>query len=133
MIYPKVEIGKYTMLANDVKVIGGDHRYDLSGLPIIFSGRNNLKATKIGDDVWIGANSIIMTGVKIGDGAIIAAGSVVTKDIEPYIVVGGIPARFIKKRFKTDVEVSAHKAMLSKPPSELPKETRQVLRGNRHE
>ena len=59
--------------------------------------------TVIGNDVWIGRESIIMPGVKIGDGAIIAAYSVVTKDVEPYSVVGGNPARFIKKRFNDEL------------------------------
>lgn len=53
----------------------------------------------IGNDVWIGANVCIMPGVKIGDGAILAAGAVVTKDVEPYAIVGGVPARVIKYRF----------------------------------
>ena len=53
----------------------------------------------IGNDVWIGAEAIIMSGINIGDGAVIAAGSVVTKDVEPYTIVGGCPARIIKKRF----------------------------------
>lgn len=55
--------------------------------------------TVVGNDVWIGRNSIILPGVQIGDGAIIAAHSVVTKDVGPYQVVGGNPARFLKKRF----------------------------------
>ena len=58
----------------------------------------------IGNDVWIGARSMILDGVKIGDGAVIAAGSVVTRDVEPYTVVGGVPAKLIKKRF-SDEEV----------------------------
>jgi acetyltransferase-like isoleucine patch superfamily enzyme len=53
----------------------------------------------VGDDVWIGVNSIINSGIKIGQGAIIASGSVVTKDVEPYAIVGGNPAKFIKYRF----------------------------------
>lgn len=61
---------------------------------------NELHSTVlIGNDCWIGSNVIIMQGVKIGDGAIIAAGSVVTKNVEPYSIVGGVPARFIKTRF----------------------------------
>ena len=59
--------------------------------------------TIIGNDVWIGRESIIMPGVKIGDGAIIAAYSVVTKDVEPYSLVGGNPAKFIKKRFDNEL------------------------------
>lgn len=59
-------------------------------------GNMSLKAIKIEDDVWIGYNSTILQGVSIGKGAIIAAGSVVTKDVEPYTIVGGVPAKFIK-------------------------------------
>ena len=55
--------------------------------------------TVIGNDVWLGRNCTILPGVKIGNGAIVAACSVVTKDVAPYTVVGGIPARFLKKRF----------------------------------
>ena len=100
-IYPKVKIGSYTMLAHDVRIIGGDHKYDVAGVPIIFSGRDTLKPTFIGNDCWIGAYSIIMCGVKIGDGSIIAAGSVVTKDVEAYSIVAGIPAKKIGERNKT--------------------------------
>jgi len=53
----------------------------------------------IGNDVWIGANAIILQGVTIGDGAIVAAGAVVTKDVPPYAIVGGVPAKVIKYRF----------------------------------
>lgn len=53
----------------------------------------------IGNDVWVGMNSMILSGVHIGNGAIIAAGAIVTKDVEPYSIVGGNPARVIKKRF----------------------------------
>lgn len=70
-------------------------KYEISPL------RNN-QEVKIGNDVWIGANAIILPGVKIGDGVIIAAGAVVTKNIEPYAVVGGIPAKIIKYRFNAD-------------------------------
>ena len=57
----------------------------------------------IGNDVWIGANAMILGGITIGDGAIIGAGAVVTKDIPPYAIVGGIPARIIRYRFPNDV------------------------------
>lgn len=119
VIYPKVTIGDYTMLAPNVKILGGDHEINNAGTPIIFSGRSILKETKIGKDVWIGTNSIIMTGVNIGDGAVIAAGSIVTKDIEAYSVNGGVPSHKIRDRFNTEEETRSHKLMLSKSYSEL--------------
>ena len=59
-------------------------------------------APKIGHDVWIGANAIISRGVTIGNGAVVAAGAVVTKDVQPYSVVGGVPAKHIKFRFSPE-------------------------------
>jgi len=60
---------------------------------------------KIGNDVWVGTNVMIMDGVTIGDGAVIAGGAVVTKNVEPYAIVGGVPAKIIKKRFN-DYQIS---------------------------
>jgi acetyltransferase-like isoleucine patch superfamily enzyme len=114
VIYPKVAIGDYTMFAPEVKIVGGDHKYDKVGVPIIFAGREKQLETVIGKDVWIGTRSLIIRGVKIGDGAIIAAHSVVTKDVEPYTIVGGSPAKFIKKRFNSDGDIEVHNEMLKK-------------------
>ena len=100
IVYPRVEIGDYSKIAPDVKIIGGDHRYDQVGIPILYSGRAELNETIIGRDVWIGTNSIIMTGVSIGDGSIVAAGSIVTKDIAEFSIYAGVPAKFIKNRFE---------------------------------
>ena len=61
------------------------------------------KPVEIGNDVWIGANVVILPGVKIGDGAILAAGAIVTKDVEPYSIVGGVPAKHIKYRFSDEL------------------------------
>lgn len=61
------------------------------------------KPIVIGNDVWIGANAVILPGVNIGDGAVIAAGAVVTKDVEPYAIVGGVPAKLIRYRFSNDI------------------------------
>src|SRR5690606_28223216 len=94
-IYSQVVIGRYTMLAPEVKIIGEDHNFHLPDRPMIFSGRPNQTQTIIGDDVWIGSRSIIMKGVKIGDGVIVAANSVVTKDVPSYAIVGGVPAKLI--------------------------------------
>ena len=57
----------------------------------------------IGNDVWMGYDAVIMAGVRIGDGAIIGTRAVVTKDVEPYSIVGGVPAKEIRKRFASDV------------------------------
>lgn len=118
LIYPKVTIGKYTMLANNISIFGGDHNFKEVGKPIIFSGRGQLKKTDIGDDVWIGAYSKIMTGITIGDGAIIAAGSIVTKNVEEFTIYGGCPAKKIRDRFSSTEDKLKHKKMLIKSPKE---------------
>lgn len=110
-IYPKVTIGKYTMLAPGVAILGGDHLFDDPNTPMIFSGRPEMPATSIGEDVWIGSRVFVKAGLKIGDGAIIAAGSVVTKDIPPYSIYGGNPAKLIRMRFNEE-EIKNHKKML---------------------
>lgn len=119
IIYPQVSVGDFTLIANDVNIIGGDHNYKLPGKPIVFSGRENLKPTYIGKDCWIGAKSIILTGVRIGDGVIVAAGSVVTKDLDSYGVYAGVPAKKIKDRFQSQKELLLHQEMLSKPLAEI--------------
>lgn len=110
-ICPKVSIGKYTLLGPKVAILGGDHKFDLPDIPIIFSGRPQTPITSIGRDVWIGYGTIIMAGVEIGDGSIIAAGSVVTKDVPAYTIFGGAPARFIRNRFSAE-EMHLHQQML---------------------
>lgn len=114
IVYPKVTIGDYTMFANNVSIIGGDHDFVNPNIPIIFSGRGILEETKIGKDVWIGAYSRIKTGVTIGDGAIIAMGSIITKDVEAYTIYGGVPAKKIKDRFINKKDQEKHLEMLSK-------------------
>jgi acetyltransferase-like isoleucine patch superfamily enzyme len=104
-ISSKVQIGNYCMLATDVSIIGGDHNYNLLGKPMLFSGRPKKEKTIIGNDVWIGHRAIIMNGIKINDGAIIAAGAIVTKDVPECAIVAGIPAKIIKYRFeKEDID-----------------------------
>ncbi|QUN30592.1 CatB-related O-acetyltransferase [Cupriavidus sp. KK10] len=63
------------------------------------------ESVEIGCDVWIGARSIVLDGVRIGDGAIVAAGSVVTENVDPYAIVGGVPAKLIRRRFSPEVEM----------------------------
>lgn len=118
-VAPGVTIGRYVMFAPHVVILGMDHRFDVAGKPMIFSGRPPLKKTVIEDDVWIGYRAIIQAGVRIGRGAIVAAGAVVTKDVEPYAIVGGVPARLIGQRFEQpDREI--HDRMLRAPTVDGP-------------
>jgi acetyltransferase-like isoleucine patch superfamily enzyme len=98
-ICPGVVAGKYVMLGAEVMIVGKDHRIDRAGTPTIFSGRPTFMNTNIEDDVWIGARVLLLAGVKIGRGAVIGAGSVVSKDIPPYAVAVGVPANVIRFRF----------------------------------
>lgn len=112
----KLTIGKFCMIASDVKFImnGSNHLSSaITAYPfaIFGNGWENAMEGKVyplkgdltvGNDVWIGYNATIMAGVTIGDGAIIAANSTVIKDVEPYTIVGGNPAKEIKKRFSED-------------------------------
>ena len=129
VIYPNVTIGAYTMLANNVSIMGDDHEYKTVGLPMIFSGRATFKPTVIGRDVWVGAHTIIMTGVTIGDGAIIAAGSVVTKDIEAYAIYGGVPAKKIKDRFENEEDLFKQKSFLAQDPDKIDKNIVNICSG----
>lgn len=92
-----IEIGEYTILSSRVKFYPMSFRFE-SRDELIRNQGAKVKTIHVGRDVWIGADSIILGGVKIGDGAIVGAGSVVTKDVEPYTVVAGNPAVVIKKR-----------------------------------
>ncbi|VVD32655.1 acyltransferase [Paraburkholderia dioscoreae] len=114
-INPGVRVGSYSMLGPNVQIVGNDHIFDLPGVPIIFSGRPPFRPTHIGKDVWIGAGATILCGITIGDGAVVASGAVVTRDIEPFTVVGGVPARLIKRRFAISRDESIHKKMLEAP------------------
>ena len=111
MLNANVEIGRYVMFGPRVVIVGGDHRYDLPGIPSIFSGRGTIEKTVIEDDVWLGYGVVVMSGVRIGRGAVVAAGSVVTKDILPYEIHAGIPNRKLKDRFDAEQRL-AHDKML---------------------
>jgi len=92
-------IGNYVLIAPNVVLQGVNHNTEITNRPILFSGDQKFNNfIYIDDDVWIGANSVITPGVKIGKGVIIGAGSVVTKDVEPYSIMGGVPAKLIRKR-----------------------------------
>ncbi len=112
----KLIIGKFCMIASDVKFImnGANHLTDaISTYPFAIFGHDWKDAMQgkiypqkgdivIGNDVWIGYNATIMAGITIGDGAIIATNSTVVKDVPPYTIVGGNPAKEVKKRFSDE-------------------------------
>lgn len=116
-INPGVSVGRYSMLGPDVQIVGNDHIFDRPGVPVIFSGRPVFRQTTVGKDVWIGAGATVLCGVNIGDGAVVAAGAVVTRDVDSFTVVGGVPARLIRRRFATLSDECAHMEMLAAPVS----------------
>jgi acetyltransferase-like isoleucine patch superfamily enzyme len=95
----KVYIGENTMIGFRSTILTSSHNYEDINIPIIDQG-NSLDPVHIGDNVWIGCNCIILPGIKIGNGAIIAAGACVTKNVEQNFIVGGVPAKIIKDRNK---------------------------------
>jgi acetyltransferase-like isoleucine patch superfamily enzyme len=115
-----VSIGKYCSFGPDVLIFGrADHPTGLASTypirTIIGRAKDNRDAVtrgpvRIGNDVWVGARAMIMSGVAIGDGAMIAAGAVVTRDVGAYALVGGVPARLIRRRF-SDEQIAALSAI----------------------
>jgi len=110
-------IGSFTSIGPQVLIGLGEHPADgfVSTHPMFYSDRgqsnpvivdkplfDEMPITEIGSDVWIGARAVLRTGVKIGDGAIVAAGAVVVKDVEPFSIVGGVPAKHIRHRFSPE-------------------------------
>lgn len=110
------KIGAFTSIANCVVVGGGSHPVDWVGMsPVFYKGRDSINkkfssfdrppslVTDIGNDVWIGRNALIKAGVRIGDGAVVGMGAVVTKDVDDYCIVAGNPAQVIRYRFSEEL------------------------------
>ena len=104
VVFTKAVLGSYCSIADNVVIGPGDHDYrNISTRSIVLSSdaRSHFtdKPVMIGNDVWIGVNAVILRGVTIGDGAVIASGAVVNKDVPDFAIVGGVPAKVIKYRF----------------------------------
>ncbi len=108
-------IGSFTSIANQVVVGGADHPMRWAAMsPVFYAGRDSVKKkfskhlldtpprTIIGNDVWIGRSAIVLSGVSVANGAVVGAGSVVTKDVPAYAIVAGNPAKIIRYRFDID-------------------------------
>lgn len=110
-----IHFGNYVLCAAYVSFVGrNEHTYSIPEKTIWEAPRGKDSPTIIGSDVWIGHGAIIMGGVTIGDGSIVAAGAVVTHDVPPCTIVGGNPAKIIKKRYLTEAEEKAHLEYIQK-------------------
>jgi galactoside O-acetyltransferase len=103
----QIDIGHNVLIGQNVVIRAADHRYDEIDRPIIVQGHVGGEIV-IEEGVWIGANAVITKSVRIGAHAIVAAGAVVTRDVAPFAIVGGVPAKFIRSR------VSPHPANLAR-------------------
>ncbi len=97
-IQGNVEIGDFVMVGPNTMLSGANHKFDRIDVPMIKQGGTHKGGILICDDVWIGANCVITDGIKIGTGSIIAGGAVVTKDVEAYSIMAGVPAVKIRSR-----------------------------------
>lgn len=130
-----LSIGNFCSIASGVKfILGGNHIITgLSTFPIDFKILGNGKDTIskgpiiIEDDVWIGTDVLVLSGITIGKGSVIAAGSVVTKNVQPYSIVGGNPAKIIKMRFNDDLIESLKNYDMEKWDEEFLRKNRDIF------
>ena len=110
-----VHFGNNILVAGQVSFVGrNDHTFSIPGVCMWDAPRGKDEVTIVEDDVWIGTGATIVAGVILGRGCIVAAGAVVTKDIPPCVIWGGVPARKIKNRFSSAEETNKHLSFLSK-------------------
>lgn len=115
-VVKNAEIGKYCCISWNASIGGDSHNYRAASLlddphwekalGVSFArdeGYNGSKRCLIGNDVWIGASANILSGVKVGDGSVVGSGAVVVKDVPPYSIVAGVPAKVIKPRFSKEI------------------------------
>lgn len=112
----EIVVGNKVMFGPNVTIMGGDHNITQLGR-YMFDVQEKLPENdlpvRIEDDVWVGTGAIILKGVVIGRGAVVAAGAVVTRDVPPYAIAAGVPAKVIRLRW-SDEEIAKHEAMLAK-------------------
>jgi chloramphenicol O-acetyltransferase type B len=134
-VLQNANIGRFCSIATNVQIGLGNHPTNLISTSTLFYKKKNTfdielidkdinfseyKTTIIGNDVWIGSSAIILDGVKVGTGAIIAAGAIVTKDVPPYAIVGGVPAKIIKYRFSDEqIQILLESKWWEKEPQEI--------------
>lgn len=108
-----VVVGDLCMVAAECRVVGADHAFDVAGTPTRLGRAAAPRAlTVFGADAWIGERVTIREGVSIGAGAIVGAGSVVVRDVAPYTIVAGTPARVLRQRFNA-IDQRVHEAALT--------------------
>ena len=110
----QIFIGNKVLFGPHVSIIGGDHRITDVGrfiYDVLDKHPEDDQDVHIEDDVWIGTNTTLLKGVTVGRGAVVAAGALVTKDVPPYAIVGGVPAKVLKYRF-TPEQIQEHERQL---------------------
>lgn len=131
----KFVMGKYSFSARELLVVDGNHM-PLVGTPLIFvtdsmkdqldvDGEYN-KDVIVEEDVWLGARVTLLSGVHVGRGAIVAAGAVVSKDVLPYSIIGGVPAKFIKFRWSID-QIIEHESQIYSSSERFSREELELL------
>lgn len=112
LIQADLELGNKVMIASSIAFLNRDeHNYNIVGKTMWDSGKAQKSKIHIEDDVWIGHGAILLAPLRVGRGSIVAAGSVVVKDVPPYAIVAGNPAKLIKMRF-TPEQIEAHDRMI---------------------
>lgn len=94
----KITIGDYALIAPNVAIYTQAHIHDNVSTPVVKQGSVTQKGVVLKDNVWLGRNVVVLPGITIGEGAIVGANSVVTKDVLPFTIVGGVPAKLIRER-----------------------------------
>jgi len=119
-----IRIGNKVLFGPNVTIIGGDHNASVIGEfmhDVKIKRPEDDADVTVEDDVWVGGGATILKGVRLGRGCIVAAGSIVTREVSPYSIVAGVPAKVVRPRFNTD-EVLRHEAALYPEAVRLPRE-----------